>query len=147
MVWPGSHHKCHAFLTTSKACRRNGYGKPNDERLNLSGGPDRAPTFAAGMWPALVWCNKHIVPVDAYGPAGTVVFYHSRLVHERGQNYSDNIRQAVLMRFGKTAEALPEEQCLEHARTNDIWCGKYILFLPPVSFESDPFVNTGSGYK
>ena len=70
MVWPGSHHKCHAFLTTSKACRRNGYSRPNGEKgTNLSGGPDRAPTFAAGMWPALVSCNKNIVPVDAWGPA------------------------------------------------------------------------------
>lgn len=76
------------------------------------------------------------------------MFYHARLVHERGikpknlivnttcdknvectpvfsillkiqelwgtlgQNYSDNIRQAVLMRFGKTDTALPEDECL-----------------------------------
>lgn len=126
MVWPGSHRKTFAFLTTSKACRRNGYGKPNSEKKNLSGGPDRAPTYAAGMFRedgqgASEWSNKNIVPVDAWGPAGTVVFYHSRLMHERGPNYSDNIRQAVLMRFGKTAESLPEEECIEHARTGEIW--------------------------
>ena len=67
------------------------------------------------------WSNKNIVPVDCWGPAGTVVFYHSRLMHERGPNYSDNIRQAVLMRFAKTAESLPEEECIEHARTGEIW--------------------------
>jgi hypothetical protein len=36
-------------------------------------------------------------------------------------NYGDNIRQAVLIRFEKTQASLPDEECLEHARTNNIW--------------------------
>ena len=61
------------------------------------------------------------MPVDCWGEAGTVVFYHSRLAHLASQNYSDNIRQAVLLRFGLTAAALPDDECLEHARTGEIW--------------------------
>ena len=121
MVWPGSHRKCHAFLTT-EACRsRNGYGQPPKQQKNLSGGPDHRPTWAAGMERAHRWCMENIVPVDTWAPAGTVVFYHARLAHHASGNYSDRIRQAVLISFSKTVEALPDEECLEHARTNSIW--------------------------
>jgi hypothetical protein len=121
MVWPGSHHKCHAFLTTAASGKRNGYAAAADEKQNLSGGPDRAPTWAAGMERAQRWCQGNIVPVDTWGRAGTAVFYHARLAHHASGNYSDNIRQAVLIRFAKTQEALPDRDCLEHARTNDVW--------------------------
>jgi ectoine hydroxylase-related dioxygenase (phytanoyl-CoA dioxygenase family) len=120
-VWPGSHRKCHAFLTTSKSGQRNGYSASADKKKNLSGGPDSRPTWAAGMQEAWTWCQDNIVPVDCWGKAGTVVFYHSRLAHHASSNYSDNIRQAVLIRFAKTRQSLPDAEVLEHARTNDIW--------------------------
>ena len=50
-----------------------------------------------------------------------VVADHSRLAHMAGNNYSDNIRQAVLIRFSKTAASLPDSEVLDHARHNDIW--------------------------
>ena len=53
---------------------------------------------------------------------GDVIFYHSRLGHHAGQNYSKNIRLAVLTEFALTPEALPEllsEACLR----GDIWYG------------------------
>ena len=121
MIWPGSHRKCHAFLTTSKSGRRNGYSAPADKKKNLSGGPDNRPTWAAGMQEAWEWCQDNIVPVDCWGKAGTVVFYHSRLAHHASNNYSDNIRQAVLIRFAKSRQSLPDDEVLEHARANDIW--------------------------
>lgn len=122
MVWPGSHRKCHAFLTTTESAKRNGYAGPaGKKKKNLSGGPDRHPTWAAGMAERQRWCEDNIVPVDTWGEAGTVIFYHSRLAHMAGNNYSDNVRQAVLIRFAKTEASLPDGALLEHARSNDIW--------------------------
>ena len=46
MVWPGSHRKLHAFLTTGWAGQRNGYAKKTEEKKNFSGGPDQHPTWA-----------------------------------------------------------------------------------------------------
>jgi ectoine hydroxylase-related dioxygenase (phytanoyl-CoA dioxygenase family) len=131
-VWPGSHRKCHAFLTTAKSGQRNGYSAPADKKKNLSGGPDGRPTWAAGMQEAWERCQQNIVPVDCWGKAGTVVFYHARLAHHASSNYSDNIRQAVLIRFAKTRKSLPDEEALEHARTNDIW------YLSPFASRSVP---------
>ena len=37
------------------------------------------------------------------------------------QNYSDNIRQAVLIRWAKAEAALPKEEVLEHVRNDDLW--------------------------
>jgi hypothetical protein len=58
--------------------------------------------------------------VDCHGRAGDVVFYHSRLGHHAGQNYSVNIRQAVLTRLSQTEESLPDHALLPSA---DIWSG------------------------
>ena len=38
-------------------------------------------------------------PVECHGKAGDIVFWHHRLAHAAGQNYSDHIRQAVLADF------------------------------------------------
>ena len=40
-------------------------------------------------------------PVDAHGPAGTVVFWHGRVGHEAGPNYGTKIRQAILYDFSR----------------------------------------------
>eukprot|EP01052_Picozoa_sp_SAG31_P051544 SAG31_NODE_12287_length_952_cov_1.281360_1_plen_76_part_00 len=40
--------------------------------------------------------------------------------HHAGQNYSDNIRQAVLTRLSHTADAQPAELLFQ---TEDIWFG------------------------
>ena len=57
--------------------------------------PDVVPIDA----PALVreWhgITASVHPVDGAGKAGDVVFYHSRLGHHAGQNYSARIRMAV----------------------------------------------------
>ncbi len=41
-------------------------------------------------------------PVDCWGEAGDVVFWHHRLAHMAGHNYSNVIRQAVLYDFTRT---------------------------------------------
>lgn len=46
---------------------------------------------------------QHVIadtePVECHGKAGDIVFWHHRLAHAAGQNYSDQIRQAVLADF------------------------------------------------
>ena len=72
-VWPGSHHKCYRFGTTSADGAANGYAKASEEQHNRTGGPDGRPTWAVGMQEAWEWCEENIVPVDCWGDAGTVV--------------------------------------------------------------------------
>mgnify|MGYP002838064125 CR=1 FL=1 len=59
--------------------------------------------------------------VDCCGSEGDVVFYHERLGHHAGQNYGDDIRQAVLCRLEKTVASLPEERLLADVEADDIW--------------------------
>ena len=119
MVWPGSHHYCHRFLATQEDTNANGYQQK--EKKNLTGGPDDRPSWAAGMQAAWELVEKTIYPVDCFGAAGDVVFYHSHLAHMAGQNYSANIRQAVISGFSKTADALPDDELIAHALEADIW--------------------------
>ena len=118
-MWPGSHQRCYRYLTTRADGAANGYS--DAEKKNRTGGPDGRPTWARGMQEAWEWCEEHITPVDCYGSAGTVVFYHNKLAHMAGANYSDRIRQATLCGFGLSAEALPDEELLDHALDSDIW--------------------------
>lgn len=81
-VWPGSHRRFyHTF--------RTGYL--------------RAVTPAHEEMVAQVNRNG---PVDCHGAAGDVVFWHHRLGHMAGHNYSRRIRQAVLYDYRK--RDLPE---------------------------------------
>eukprot|EP01047_Picozoa_sp_COSAG01_P006923 COSAG01_NODE_255_length_20171_cov_8.232164_16_plen_235_part_00 len=121
MVWPGSHHKFHRFLATNADMLANGYGKPASERHNRCGGPHHRPTWAAGMQEAWEVVERTVAPVDCYGDMGTVVFYHARLGHMAGSNYSARIRQAVISGFKKTPDSLPDADVLTHALEDDIW--------------------------
>ena len=63
-------------------------------------------------------------PVDCAGKEGTVIFYHSRLGHHAGQNYSASIRLAVLTEFALTPQALPDDELRSEAcLRGDIWHG------------------------
>ena len=85
-VWPGSHR---AFYHTFRTGYLRDTTADHDavmERVN------RAP------------------PVDCHGAAGDVVFWHHRLGHMAGHNYSSRIRQAVLFDFCKRdLEAVREQ--------------------------------------
>jgi hypothetical protein len=60
-------------------------------------------------------------PVDCHGPAGTVVLWHTKILHIAGQNTSDNIiRQASIYAFLKTSESLPDPLVIDNAG-GDIW--------------------------
>lgn len=119
-VWPGSHHKFYRYLSTREDGVSNGYD-PGATKKNGSGGPDSRPTWALGMQAAWDVVEANTTPVDCWGSAGTVVFYHNNLGHMAGSNYGDNIRQATLTGFGLTEEALPDQDLLAHALNSDIW--------------------------
>lgn len=75
-VWPGSHDvmaKHHGSL----------------------GGEDRLPSFDD----ALAGVGAEIRPFEVSGPAGTVVFWHHRLVHTAGINTRNTVRHATLCDF------------------------------------------------
>ncbi|HYJ06680.1 MAG TPA: phytanoyl-CoA dioxygenase family protein [Chthoniobacterales bacterium] len=75
-VWPGSHHEI---------ARHHG----------TLGGEDRLPTYEA----ALKEVERSTRPVEVTGPAGTVVFWHQRLVHTAGINTRRTVRHATLCDF------------------------------------------------
>eukprot|EP01052_Picozoa_sp_SAG31_P020027 SAG31_NODE_1486_length_8148_cov_6.234439_10_plen_306_part_00 len=109
-VWPGTHRRC--------------WNKVDHWEERWRHDPSAVPIDA----PALVQEWEGILgtvhPVDCWGDAGDVVFYHSRLGHHAGQNYSSNIRLAVLTEFALTPEALPDSQLRSQAcLCNDIWYG------------------------
>jgi ectoine hydroxylase-related dioxygenase (phytanoyl-CoA dioxygenase family) len=46
--------------------------------------------------------NSEVTPVECWGKAGDIVFWHHRLAHMAGHNYTDKMRQAVLADFWTT---------------------------------------------
>lgn len=70
--------------------------------------------------PVIQQIKKDTEPVDTYGPAGTVVLWHTKILHIAGQNTSsDVIRQATIYGFLKTPESLPDELAVDDA--GGIW--------------------------
>ncbi len=60
-------------------------------------------------------------PVDCHGPAGTVVLWHTKILHIAGQNASDNvIRKATIYGFLKTPKALPDPLVTDNT-DGDLW--------------------------
>lgn len=60
-------------------------------------------------------------PVDCHGPAGTVVLWHTKILHIAGQNCAaDVIRQATIYGFLKTPASLPDELVVDNG-DGDIW--------------------------
>jgi hypothetical protein len=45
--------------------------------------------------------NREVAAVECFGEAGDIVFWHHRMAHMAGHNYSQHIRQAVLADFWK----------------------------------------------
>lgn len=109
-VWPGTHRSCWNKIDHWEERRRHD--------------PDAVPIDAPALvheWESIV---SSVHPVDCAGKAGDVVFYHSRLGHHAGQNYSASIRLAVLTEFALTPQALPDSQLRSAAcMREDIWYG------------------------
>ena len=109
-VWPGTHRSCWNKIDHWEERRRRD--------------PEAAPIDAPALmkeWEAIV---GSVHPVDCAGKEGTVIFYHSRLGHHAGQNYSASIRLAVLTEFALTPQALPDDELRSEAcLRGDIWHG------------------------
>jgi hypothetical protein len=63
------------------------------------------------------YLNNKVTPVECWGGAGDIVFWHHRTAHMAGHNYSSVIRQAVLADFWKPD--LDEYRMLPP--TEDMW--------------------------
>ncbi len=90
-VWPGSH----ARLYPTFALR---YDQPRIPYY------DHLPTFkgivhSAEYLQTIAELDGLAQPVECYGQAGDIVFWHHRTAHMAGHNYSNVIRQAVLADF------------------------------------------------
>jgi ectoine hydroxylase-related dioxygenase (phytanoyl-CoA dioxygenase family) len=100
-VWPGSHTRIwkeqwEAFLAGEKHTR--GYTDPVIGQI-------KADTE----------------PVDCCGPVGTVVLWHTKILHMAGQNRSDDvIRQATIYGFQKTPQSLPDPLVTDETNV-DVW--------------------------
>ena len=109
-VWPGSHTRIwkeqwEAFQSGEKH---------TDKHLAVrrAGGYDD---------PVIAEIKDDTQPFDCHGPAGTVVLWHTKILHIAGQNVSsDIIRQATIYGFLKTPAALPDSLVVDNTN-GDIW--------------------------
>ena len=109
-VWPGSHTRIwkeqwEAFQSGEKH---------TDKHLAVrrAGGYDD---------PVIAEIKDDTQPFDCHGPAGTVVLWHTKILHIAGQNVSsDIIRQATIYGFLKTPVALPDSLVVDNTN-GDIW--------------------------
>ena len=116
-VWPRTHLRCWNLLRqkTDRLHQAN-TEEGSGELRKIAGGP-----FTAQMRLEFEAIKRDTYSVDCCGSEGDVVFYHERLGHHAGQNYGDDIRQAVLCRLEKTEASLPEERLLADVEADDIW--------------------------
>lgn len=113
-VWPGSHiriweEQWKAFLKTGEthAGRR--------ERVRTAGGYEALPE------PIFEQVKADTRPVDTHGPAGTIVLWHTKILHMPGQNTSqDVIRQATIYGYIKTQASLSDAMAMDNT-IGDIW--------------------------
>ena len=109
-VWPGSHARI--WPEQWKAYKEG--EKHTDKHL--------AERKAGGYTdPVILQIKKDTQPVDCHGPAGTVVLWHTKILHIAGQNTSsDAVRQATIYGFLKTPESLPDALVVDDTDGN-IW--------------------------
>ena len=90
-VWPGSHAK----LYPTFKLRYDQPRIPYYNHLPSFKGIVHTPEYLQGI----ADLDANVQPVECYGQAGDIVFWHHRTAHMAGHNYSDVIRQAVLADF------------------------------------------------
>ena len=87
-VWPGSHKRLYPIFPLQYDQARI----PFYEHMPSLKGIVHPPAYHEEL--ARILTDTE--PVDCWGKAGDVVFWHHRLVHAASENHSDVIRQAVL---------------------------------------------------
>ena len=109
-VWPGSHTRI--WKEQWKAFQAG--EKHTDKHLAVrNAGGYNDPVIAA--------IKADTQPFDCHGPAGTVVLWHTKILHIAGQNTSSNVvRQATIYGFLKTPAALPDPLVVNNTN-GDIW--------------------------
>ena len=101
-LWPGSHAR---VWEAYREIKQSGSGENYDGYNH----------------PVVADIKADTEPVDTHGPAGSVVLWHSIMLHMAGVNTSsDIIRQATLYAFAKTPESMPDES-VENETLDDIW--------------------------
>ena len=109
-VWPGSHAR---IWPEQWAAFWEGE-KHTDKHLAVR----RAGGYTA---PVITQIKGDTKPVDCHGPTGTVVLWHTKILHMANQNRSrDVLRQATIYGYLKTAELLPDELIVDNT-DGDIW--------------------------
>ncbi|MFL2540543.1 MAG: phytanoyl-CoA dioxygenase family protein [Candidatus Latescibacterota bacterium] len=109
-VWPGSHARI--WLEQWQAFKAG--EKHTDKHLQMR---------KAGGYndPVIQRIKADTQPVDCHGPAGTVVLWHTKILHMAGQNQSDDImRQATIYGYLKTPESVPDALAADNTE-GDIW--------------------------
>jgi ectoine hydroxylase-related dioxygenase (phytanoyl-CoA dioxygenase family) len=64
-------------------------------------------------------------PVECHAPAGSVIFWHSRLVHSAGKNSGTAVRSGVIYEYYKKADPSLDNSVLadvERGNPADMWC-------------------------
>ena len=113
-LWPGSHKR---LWDTWQSIYR-GDTLIDINCLSLRNTKHRPDGYVAPPVPEI---KADTEPVDTHGPAGSVVLWHSIMLHMAGINTSsDVIRQATLYAFAKTPESVPDERAMANP-TWDIW--------------------------
>jgi hypothetical protein len=92
-VWPGSHARLYQTFNLR-------YDQPRIPYY------DHLPSFKGIVHTEeylteIAELNDSVTPVECWGKAGDIVFWHHRTAHMAGHNYSTVIRQAVLADFWK----------------------------------------------
>ncbi len=113
-VWPGSHSRI--WEDQWKAFHEKGQTHTSQrEKMREAGGYEFLPD------PLFEEIKADTQPVDCHGPVGSVVLWHTKILHIPGQNTSsDVIRQATIYGYLKTVESLSDELVMDEAG-GDIW--------------------------
>jgi len=113
-VWPGSHTRI--WEAQWRAFHEHGETHTSRrKRVREAGGYE----FLAD--PILEEIKADTDPVDTCGPAGTVVLWHTKILHIPGQNTSrDVIRQATIYGYLKAQASLPDALAMDNT-TGGIW--------------------------
>ena len=109
-VWPGSHARI--WPEQWKAFKEG--EKHTDKHL--------AVRKAGGYTdPVIREIKADTEPFDCHGSTGTVVLWHTKILHIAGENASnDVIRQATIYGFKKTPESVPDALVVDNT-DGDIW--------------------------
>jgi hypothetical protein len=94
-VWPGTHRVAAKYFE-DHALETIG-GKPNNAELPAMGDEP-------GEWDYSRRYHDQADPYEVSGDAGTVVLWHSRLLHCAGINTGERIRMAAIKRFQREGE-------------------------------------------